>query len=169
MTDKNTTRKIFMKSISLATAVNLTGRSERTLWRWIAGGTIRRADDTVSGKTWIDFDSLKPYLSMPLEPEDFDLIESADGGGRNAEAQNELALLFLANGKPEGAIYWLELAAKQGFADAMHWLGRCYIEGNGLPKNVDMGIMWLSKAAARGHLISHRQIGGLCAPTAREA
>jgi len=70
-----------MKSISLATAVNLTGRSERTLWRWIAGGTIRRADDTVSGKTWIDFDSLKPYLSMPLEPEDFDLIESADGGG----------------------------------------------------------------------------------------
>ena len=96
------------------------------------------------------------------------------GGGREKtssedciEAQNELALFFLANDKPEGAIYWLELAAKQGHADAMHWLGRCYIEGKGLAQNVDMGIMWLSKAAASGHIISRHQIDGLCSLAAQ--
>ena len=154
-----------MRWISLAAAVTLTERSERTLWRWIADGTIMRAPDNVAGKTLIDLDSIKPYISIPLEPEDLDIVISADAcGGGNVEAQNELALLFLANGKPKSAIYWLELAAGQGFADAMYWLGRCHIDGNGLPKNVDMGIMWLSKAAAHGHVISRCQMDALCTP-----
>ena len=152
-----------MKSISLSAAVTLTERSERTLWRWIAEGTVTRAADSAAGKTMIEFDSIKPHLRMKIEPDDFDLIESADTSGGAAE-QNELALLILANGKSEKAVYWLEQAAKQGDADAMHWLGRCYLEGNGIAKNLSMGIMWLSKAAAYGHLISMRQIESLCAP-----
>jgi TPR repeat protein len=70
-------------------------------------------------------------------------------------------LLFLANQQPASALYWLELAAGQGHTDAMHWLGRCHIEGNGLPKNEELGIMWLSKAAAHGHLISRYQMDRL--------
>src|SRR5690606_35688324 len=128
-----------------------TGRSERTLWRWIADGTLSRADNQAGReKTMIHLHSVEPYFSLPLHSEDFDLLVEADAG--NPEAQNDLALLFLANAKPEGGIYWLNLAAAQGHADAMHWLGRCYIEGNGLLKDENLGIMWLAKAAAQGHL-----------------
>lgn len=155
-----------MKSISLAAAVTLTARSERTLWRWIANGSVTRVADNVAGKTMIALDSIKPYLGMPIAPEDFDLIERADAGG-GADDNNEVALFILANGKPEMAIYWLEAAAKLGSPDAMHWLGRCYLEGRGLAEDLNLGIMWLSNAAAHGHQISKLQIESLCAPKAR--
>jgi TPR repeat protein len=144
--------------------MTLTGRSKRTLWRFIENGSVIRGDDTVDGKATIDLDSIRPYCLMQIDPQDFALIERADcGGGGDAEAQNELALLFLANDQPASALYWLELAAHQGHADAMHWLGRCYIEGNGLPKNAELGIMWLSKAAAHGHVIARYQMDCLYA------
>jgi TPR repeat protein len=142
--------------------MNLTGRSKRTLWRFIEHGLVIRGDNTANGKATIDLDSIRPYFLMQIDPQDFALIESADcGGGGDADAQNELALLFLANQQPASALYWLELAAGQGHTDAMHWLGRCHIEGNGLPKNEELGIMWLSKAAAHGHLISRYQMDRL--------
>jgi TPR repeat protein len=144
--------------------MNLTGRSKRTLWRLIENGLVIRGNDTATGKATVDLDSIRPYFRMSIDPADFDLIESADaGGGGDATAQNELALLFLANQQPASALYWLELAAGQGHADAMHWLGRCHIDGNGLPKNAELGIMWLSKAAAHGHLISRYQMDRLYA------
>jgi TPR repeat protein len=68
-----------------------------------------------------------------LEPKDLPVLESADAG--DAEAQNDLALIFLSNGKHKDAIYWLELAAKQDYAIAMHGRGRCHIDGNWLPTN----------------------------------
>lgn len=146
-----------MQLISIISATTLTNRSERTLWRWIADGTLKRGpDDAAHGRTTVHLDSVKPYLCLPVGAEDWDLIISADVG--NAEAQNDLALLFLSHGKPESAIYWLDLAAKQDYADAMHWMGRCYIEGKGLPKDENLGIMWLSKAAAHGHVISQAQM-----------
>lgn len=37
----------------------------------------------------------------------------------------------------------------------MHLLGRCYIDGNGLQRDENIGIMWIAKAATLGHLISH--------------
>jgi TPR repeat protein len=143
--------------------MNLTGRSKRTLWRFIENGLVIRGADTATGKATVDLDSIGPYFLMPIDPADFDLIGSADCGGGNADAQNELALLFLANQQAASALYWLELAAHQGHADAMHWLGRCHIEGNGLPKNAELGIMWLSKAAAHGHVISRYQMDHLYA------
>lgn len=152
-----------MKSISLSAAVSLTGRSERTLWRWIANGTVSRVSDSDVGKTMLDFDSVAPHLRQQLAAEELDLVERADSGG-GAEEQTELALLILANGKPESAIYWLEIAAKQGSTDAMHWLGRCYLEGQGLAEDRNLGLMWLANAAAHGHLISQRQIESLCEP-----
>ena len=104
----------------------------------------------------VDFNAIKPHVCIPLEEEDIQLIKDADSG--DAEAQNDLALLFLANSKPRAAIYWLELAAKHEYADAMHWLGRCHIDGNGVLQDENLGMMWLAKAAAQGHAISQAQM-----------
>lgn len=70
-----------MHSISLATAVALTGRSERTLWRYLADGAIGRAPEPDTGKTLIDLDSLTPYLTLPLGHEERALVVRADAGG----------------------------------------------------------------------------------------
>lgn len=104
----------------------------------------------------VNLDAIKFHACIPLEEDDGPLIQEADEG--NAEAQNDLALLFLANSKPRAAIYWLELAAKQDYPDAMHWLGRCHIDGNGVFQDANLGMMWLAKAAAHGHAISQAQI-----------
>lgn len=145
-----------MKAISIATVATLIDQSERTLRRRIADGALSRVVEDGGNRTMIPFDAICNQIVIPMEAEDFELISCADAG--NAEAQNNLALLFLSNGKPEIAIYWLELAAKQDHTDAMHWLGRCHIEGTGVPKDEDLGIMWLAKAAAHGHVISKEQI-----------
>jgi hypothetical protein len=140
--------------ISLATAITLTEWSKRTLWRRISDGTLTRTDDDVldDKKTKIHLDAIKSYICVPLEPGDFELIESAEAG--DAEAQTDLALIFLSHAKPESAVYWLELASKQNYANAMYLLGRCYTDGNGLPANENLGIMWIAKAASLGHVIS---------------
>jgi TPR repeat protein len=104
----------------------------------------------------VGLEAIKPHACVPLEEDDGLLIQDADAG--NAEAQNDLALLFLANNKPRAAIYWLELAAKQDYPEAMHWLGRCHIDGNGVLQDENLGMMWLAKAAAHGHAISQAQV-----------
>lgn len=143
--------------ISLATAITLTGWSKRTLWRRIADGTLIRADgDAFTDKAKISLEAIRPFICVPIESEDLYLIERADAG--NAEAQTDLALIFLSSVKPESAVYWLKLAAKQDYMNAMHLLGRCYTDGNGLPRDENLGIMWLAKAAAQGHVISQGQM-----------
>ncbi|SBT03982.1 Sel1 repeat protein (fragment) [Candidatus Accumulibacter aalborgensis] len=104
----------------------------------------------------IPLDLIMPHLCLPLEPEDIEVLEKADAG--DAEAQNELALIFLSNDKPKSAVYWLELAAKQNFADSMSLLSRCYMDGNGVSHDKNVGIMWLAKAAAFGHVIAQAQM-----------
>ena len=140
--------------ISIAMAISLTGWSKRTLWRRISDGTLTRGHDKVvkHNKTQIQLEAIEPHFCVPIEPDDFDLIEHADSG--NVEAQTDLALLFLASAKPESAIYWLELAAKRDHTNAMYLLGRCYIDGEGVLKNEDRGIMWIAKAASEGHMIA---------------
>jgi uncharacterized protein len=69
-----------------------------------------------------------------------------------------LGVLLLENDKPQRAIYWLELAAKQDFSDAMHLLGTCYLKGNGLAKDYNLALMWIAKAASLGHPIAVAQI-----------
>ena len=142
--------------ISLAAAITLTEWSERTFWRRFADGSVKKEVEGGNGKSMVHLDSIKPYIAMPLDADDFALLRLADRG--DAAAQNDLALIFLANGKPRGAIAWLEMAARQDHADAMHWLARCYLEGNGVVRDDNLGMMWLSKAAAHGHPISANQL-----------
>ena len=149
-----------MQVISLVSASRLTGRSERTLWRWIAEGSLLRApDNIVLGKAMVQLESVKPFISIPINTEDFALIASADAG--DPEAQNDLALLLLINDSKEQAIFWFEKSAKQNYPDAMHWLGRVYIDATGDEKNENLGLMWLANAASQGHMISIAQMDGI--------
>lgn len=146
-----------MPNISLKTATLLTGMSLRTLRRRIADGALKCASSEEDyNKTLICFDSIKNDIGIALEPDDIELIKDADAG--EPEAQNDLGVLFLENNKPQNAIYWLELAAKQDFADAMHLLGTCYLKGNGLAKDNNLALMWIAKAASLGHPIAIEQI-----------
>ncbi len=155
-----------MHFVSLATTLSLIERSERTLWRLVAEGTIKR--EIFAGKAMFHIDSLKPFFSVQLSEEEQALIEKADGG--DATAQTDLALSFLKQGKSSTAIYWLELATQQEYPDAMSLLGYCYIEGRGISKDEKQGLIWVTRAAALGHPISETQISrmpnalGLLAP-----
>jgi len=149
-----------MKPISIATVINITDQSERTLRRRISEGVLPRAsDEKNSHKTMIPFEAILSQVVIPFSQEDIALVEKADDG--EAEAQNDLGLLFLSHNKAENAAYWFELAAKQDYADAMHWLGRCYLEGQGVTKDENLAMMWLAKAAAYGHEISKAQMQGI--------
>jgi TPR repeat protein len=146
--------------ISIAAAITLTEWSDSTFRRRVADGSLTRSVESGgSGRVMVDFASIRPHACIPLQQEDIELVAGADAG--RADAQNDLALLFLEHGKPRSAIYWLELAAKQGSAEAMHWLGRCYLDGNGMLQDQNLGIMWLAKAAAEGHPISRAQMDAM--------
>ena len=146
-----------MQHISLQAAATLTERSVRTLRRRLADGSLQcAADNDAYYKTMICFDAIRQELCIAVDDDDIELIKKADLG--DAKAQNDLALLFLENNKPKSAVYWLELAAKQQFTDAMHMLGRCYLEGKGLAKDDNLAIMWIAKAASLGHPIALAQI-----------
>ncbi len=146
-----------MQHVSLHTATTLTEWSERTIRRRVADGSLQcAANNEAQHKTMICFDSIKHDICISLNPDDIELIKSADSG--DAKAQNDLALLFLEHNKLKSAVYWLELAAKQNFTDAMHLLGCCYLDGNGLPKDDSLAMMWIAKAASLGHSIALAQI-----------
>jgi TPR repeat protein len=91
-----------------------------------------------------------------MAPGDHRLVFQADAG--DAEAQNDIGQLFLLAGKPRAALYWFQQAVQQDNADAMHWLGHCYISGSGVPQDHHVGLMWIAKAAAVGHVIAQGQM-----------
>ncbi len=146
-----------MHNISLQAVTTLTEWSLRTIRRRLADGTLQCVSNHgEKNKVMICFDSIKNDICIALEEDDIELIQSADAG--DACAQNDLALHFLENNKPQSAIYWLELAAKQNFADAMQVLGNCYLKGNGLAKDDNLAMMWVAKAASLDHPIAMAQM-----------
>jgi TPR repeat protein len=146
-----------MQLISVASAITLTEWSESTFRRKIASGSLTREfEQGAGGRAMVRFEMIRPHLCIALADEDIPLIKDADAG--KAEAQNDLALLFLENNKARSAIYWFELAVRQEYPEAMHGLGRCYIDGNGIVRDEDLGMMWLAKAAAHDHVISRVQM-----------
>lgn len=149
-----------MHTITLQAAMTLTEWSERTLRRRVADGTVQAANETASSnKTLILLDSIKQDSCIPLQADTLALLKQADAG--DAYAQTDLALLFCVHGKTKSGLYWLELAAKQNFADALHWLGYCYLRGEGVAQNDNLAMMWIAKAAAQGHVIARAQIEAL--------
>ena len=148
-----------MQFINIATAMTLTGWSERTFWRRFADGSVRRDTSSATGKSMVEFDSIKPHMLIPLGADDYPLVQAADGG--NAEAQADLALLFLSHHKLKQGIAWLEAAVKQEHAAAMRLMGRCHIEGQGVDQDDNLGMMWIARAAAKGDPIAQAQMGAI--------
>ena len=116
--------------------------------------------------------------------QDVQTLVRADQGEALAQAQmgSQFALLALrgaapatppAPGHDAGRIahYFLERAAEQAQADAMHWLGLLYAAGLGPAgdasdadadaDNNAMALMWIAKAAAHGHAIARQQLAAL--------
>lgn len=144
-------------NISLQAVMTLTEWSERTVRRRVADGSLKCAADSGSyNKTLICLDSILAEVCIPLAEEDVEILRRADAG--DAEAQADLALLFLAEGKGKSGLYWLEQAAKQNLPDAMQWLAECYLRGEGVAKDEHLALMWLAKAAALGHELAKLQI-----------
>lgn len=138
-----------MDSISLNTAASLSRLSKRTLWRRVADGQLRTFATGAGERTVVALDDALALCRLRIEPDDRALIVAADAG--DPDAQCDLALLFLAQGFAADAVPWLEAAARQYHAEAMHWLGRCHIAGNGVPADEKTGAGWIAKAARRGH------------------
>jgi hypothetical protein len=146
-----------LEFISVNTAITLTEWSESTFRRRIADGSVKRElEPGVNGRSMVNIESIQPHICIPFDEQDILLIRSADAG--DPEAQTDLALLFLAANKPKGAIYWLELAIKKDYANAMYYLSRCYIDGTGVARDENLGLMWLSKAAVHGSVIAREQM-----------
>jgi|GEM_PF-3895369 len=61
------------------------------------------------------------------------------------------------------ALYWLQLAASQNNAEAMHWLGTACAEAD--PPDTERALMWIARAAALGHPIAQQQIDALLGAT----
>lgn len=87
------------------------------------------------------------------------LLLEADRG--DSEAQSDVALLCLQQGRADIAFYWFNLAAQQGHADAMHYLSELYQKGYGVEQCESTAMLWRAKAAGAGHVIARAQMLGV--------
>lgn len=145
--------------VSLDASIVVTGLSKRTLWRRVSDGALQKAGEDARGRVLLYVDEVIRLMHAPLSMEDGLLLVKADAG--DADAQADLAISFHERHEFDVAVYWWQLAAEQGHADAMQWLGRCHAAGEGVQKNETLAMMWISKAASSGHQIAAQQLTGL--------
>lgn len=107
----------------------------------------------------VALDDVLPFVSAQIAEEDIELIILADAG--NADAQNDLGQLFDQSGKPEIVLYWWRASADQGHPDAMHHLGSYFMSGKCVPKDENIGNMWIAKAASVGHVTAGTQMNSV--------
>ena len=65
---------------------------------------------------------------------------------------------LMAAGKPGPAFQLYARAGRTGLAEAEYRVGRCYLDGVGVPPNRTEGIRWLERAAHHGHIEAHSQL-----------
>jgi len=147
-----------MTYLSIKSYSHLVNLKERTIRRHIEAKTVRSYYDKALNRTFITLEDALKNSSIPLGGEQ-DLIMEAEKG--QAVSQADVGLLFLENNKPAEAIYWLQLAAKQNYSDAMSLLADCYVKGLGVEKDKNLAIFWTSKAASVGSVIAQAQIDGM--------
>ena len=140
------------EAISLEAAIAITKRSRSTWWRYIADGKITRRQDDVRGRAMLSWHEVVPDIIVSMDGEELSMLLVADAG--DAEAQNEIGQIFLRKEEYKAAIYWFKQAAIKDNPDAMYWLAHCYINGKGVEKDTNVGIMWLARSASCGHVIS---------------
>ena len=90
------------------------------------------------------------------------LRQQAEAG--DAEAMRAVAKCFgeglMGQTKDAGKeFHWYELAAKRGNVRALGGLGRCYLYGAGVEKNLALGVAHLVESAARGNAFACANVG----------
>lgn len=162
-------------AISLDAVIAMTGRSKRTWLRRIDDGSVPRVGYDSRGRALLDFESIRYSIGISLTDGDVVVLLQADQG--DAVAQADIgAMFFVAGGSAHkdapkreelsalcmtAAMYWLEKAAEQKQADAMHWLAQIYATGYGGENCSNLSVMWLANAAAQGHVIAAEQMKAL--------
>src|SRR5512135_2114447 len=81
---------------------------------------------------------------------------------------------LIDQGNAKDAFPLLTRAARAGIAEAEYRVGRCYLEGAGVPPSRAEGARWLERAAAQGYIEAHAQLAtlaihGLIATASQEA
>ena len=99
---------------------------------------------------------IKPKVCIAFADEDIGLLVAAAQGG--SDAQHDLGILCLEQDRADMALYWFNLAADQGHADAMHFLREMYQLGNGVVRSETTALLWRVKAAEAGHAIATAQM-----------
>ncbi len=137
------------------------GRSERTVRRWCDDGTLRVVGSDAAGRALVALDQVLDMLGdaevargEAREPW-VRLLLDADAG--DADALACLGTELLHAGRGAGAVSLLLEAAQMQHADAMHWLAHCHLQGLGVPRDPDLALMWLHRAAAQGHAVARAQ------------
>jgi TPR repeat protein len=69
---------------------------------------------------------------------------------------------LMAAGKPGAAFRLYARASRTGLAEAEYRVGRCYIEGAGVPPSRAEGIRWLERAATHGHTEAQILLASIC-------
>lgn len=147
-------------SCSIQTASILLNRNKRTLQRWCEDGTLHVvACDPGKQRQRIDLTQILGLFGPCAEPELAALIVAADSGA--PDAQNDLGMVMLQEGKAQGAVAFFQESAQQGYPEAMHWLYQCHLKGLGVKRDENLAMMWLHQAAAHGHAIAKAQADAL--------
>jgi uncharacterized protein len=68
-------------------------------------------------------------------------------------------LEYLKKNQPITAAYWFEKAATRGYAPAQYELAKLYERGKGVPRSIDIAIVWFKKASK--YFDSQYQVGRL--------
>ena len=95
--------------------------------------------------------------SAPTNAEKIKLLLPAAEKGA-PEVQYKLANLYRIEKKMDEAVKWYEKAARKEHAAAMHALGVCYLDGNGVKKDLKKAEEWLQKAKAKGNVHSEEKL-----------
>src|SRR3954453_3744911 len=66
------------------------------------------------------------------------------------------------SGDAKGAFALLSKAAKAGIAEAAFRVGRCYLEGAGVPPSRTGGVRWIERAAGNGYIEAQALLATLC-------
>jgi TPR repeat protein len=130
-------------------------RSERTVRRWDEDGVLKTVAHDAAGRAMVGMTDVFALLNRDMDLEIAELIVQADGG--SAEAQSDLGMELLQDGRVTAAFELFRESAEQDYPEAMHWLYQCYMKGLGVEKDENLAMMWLNKAAAHGHAIAKAQ------------
>jgi len=117
---------------------------------------VTRAPSDKRGRTMVCLADVASRISAPMVDEDLAYLLRADAG--EAEAQNDMGQLFLLAARYEAACFWFKRAAEQGHSDAMQWLACCYLAGHSVPRDENLALMWLARAAAHGSTLAKKQM-----------